>query len=48
MSIAIVGTSVELPGVDSLDGFWRVISTGTSLTRPFPQHRRETLSEYIH
>lgn len=48
MSIAIVGTSVELPGVDGLDAFWRVISTGTSLTRPFPQHRRDTLSEYIH
>ncbi|MFY1636860.1 SDR family NAD(P)-dependent oxidoreductase [Solwaraspora sp. WMMB335] len=48
MSIAIVGASVKLPGVDSLDGFWRVISTGTSLTRTFPQHRRETLSEYIH
>lgn len=48
MSIAIVGVSIELPGIDGLDAFWRVISTGTSLTRPFPQHRRDTLSEYIH
>ncbi|WP_326552252.1 SDR family NAD(P)-dependent oxidoreductase [Micromonospora sp. NBC_01813] len=47
MSIAIVGASVELPGVGSLDDLWRVISTGTSLTRPFPQNRREKLSEYI-
>ncbi|WFE37426.1 type I polyketide synthase [Micromonospora sp. WMMD998] len=48
MSIAIVGTSVELPGVNGLDDLWRVISTGTSLTRPFPPHRRDTLAEYIH
>ncbi|WFE29985.1 SDR family NAD(P)-dependent oxidoreductase [Solwaraspora sp. WMMD791] len=48
MSIAIVGASVNLPGVEGLDDLWRVVSTGTSLTRPFPQHRRETLSEYIH
>ncbi|KXK61589.1 hypothetical protein AWW66_12655 [Micromonospora rosaria] len=48
MSVAIVGTSVELPGVDGLDDLWRVVSTGTSLTRPFPQRRREALSEYVH
>ncbi|MFG1900739.1 SDR family NAD(P)-dependent oxidoreductase [Micromonospora carbonacea] len=48
MSIAIVGTSVELPGVAGLDALWRVVSAGVSLTRPFPQHRRDTLGEYIH
>ncbi|ROO61933.1 phosphopantetheine binding protein [Micromonospora sp. Llam0] len=48
MSIAIVGASVRLPGVEDLDDLWRVVSTGTSLTRPFPQHRRDTLNEYIH
>ncbi|WP_285509665.1 SDR family NAD(P)-dependent oxidoreductase [Actinokineospora sp. NBRC 105648] len=45
--IAIVGLSVDLPQVRGLDAFWRVISAGTSLARPFPMDRRAKLGEYI-
>ncbi|MET1073517.1 MAG: beta-ketoacyl synthase N-terminal-like domain-containing protein, partial [Umezawaea sp.] len=46
--IAIVGVSVDVPGAGDLDAFWRVISTGGSSVRPFPQDRRRKLDEYIH
>ncbi|WP_422756515.1 SDR family NAD(P)-dependent oxidoreductase [Micromonospora sp. WMMD708] len=45
--IAVVGLSVEVPGADDLDTFWQIISSGASLTRPFPTNRREKLAEYI-
>lgn len=45
--IAVVGVSVEVPGARTLEEFWQIISTGTSLTRPFPQERRHKLDEYI-
>ena len=47
MSIAIIGTSVELPDVNGMDSFWHLISSGTSLTRPFPKHRQDLVTEYI-
>jgi surfactin family lipopeptide synthetase A len=46
--IAVVGLSVDVPGAHDLDAFWQIISSGTSLTRPFPQDRRRKLDEYIH
>ncbi|WBB81078.1 SDR family NAD(P)-dependent oxidoreductase [Micromonospora sp. WMMD882] len=45
--IAVVGLSVEVPGVRDLDAFWQVVASGTSLTRPFPEDRRQKLAEYI-
>ncbi len=45
--IAIVGVSVDVPGAHDLDAFWRIISTGGSSVRPFPQDRRRKLDEYI-
>ncbi|MCS7482039.1 SDR family NAD(P)-dependent oxidoreductase [Umezawaea endophytica] len=46
--IAIVGVSVDVPGARDLDAFWRIISTGSSSVRPFPQDRRQKLDQYIH
>ncbi|MEV8377116.1 SDR family NAD(P)-dependent oxidoreductase [Kribbella sp. NPDC056861] len=45
--IAIVGLSVDVPGAQDLDAFWQIISSGTSLTRPFPVDRRDKLREYV-
>lgn len=46
--IAIVGLSVNVAGADDLDSFWRIVSTGSSMTRPFPESRRRKLQEYVH
>ncbi|SCG71830.1 type I polyketide synthase [Micromonospora humi] len=45
--IAVVGLSVEVPGATDLDGFWQIVSSGASLTRPFPADRRQKLREYV-
>lgn len=45
--IAIVGLSVDVPGASDLDAFWQVIRSGTSMTRPFPQDRRQRIEEYV-
>ncbi len=45
--IAIIGMSVELPGIDSLDTFWEAISNGRVLTKPFPTKRKDDLISYI-
>ncbi|GAA3464018.1 SDR family NAD(P)-dependent oxidoreductase [Saccharothrix longispora] len=45
--IAVVGLSVDVPGATDLDSFWQVVSTGTSMSRPFPPDRAEKLAEYI-
>ena len=45
--IAIIGISVELPGVRGVHELWDLISTGGNLTRPFPAERRAEMEEYI-
>ncbi|MCX4751656.1 SDR family NAD(P)-dependent oxidoreductase [Kitasatospora sp. NBC_01287] len=45
--LAIVGIGIELPGAHDIEAYWRIISSGTSLTRPFPADRGQLLTEYV-
>ncbi|MCW6005993.1 SDR family NAD(P)-dependent oxidoreductase [Micromonospora sp. CPCC 205371] len=45
--IAIIGISVELPGVRGTHELWDLISSGRNLTRPFPAERRAEMVEFI-
>ncbi|MFI9815828.1 type I polyketide synthase [Saccharothrix variisporea] len=46
--IAVIGLSVDVPGAGDLDAFWQVVSTGASMSRPFPPDRRDKLEQYVH
>ncbi|MEU8465524.1 type I polyketide synthase [Streptomyces sp. NPDC029003] len=37
--IAVIGMSCRFPGVDSLEGFWRLLADGESTVGQFPDHR---------
>ncbi|MGC0416883.1 SDR family NAD(P)-dependent oxidoreductase [Embleya sp. AB8] len=46
--IAIIGIGIDIPGARDIAAYWRIIESGTSLTRPFPADRGRKLEEYIH
>ncbi|MEY9944997.1 SDR family NAD(P)-dependent oxidoreductase [Kitasatospora sp. GAS1066B] len=45
--IAVIGIGIDLPGARDLAAYWRIISSGSSLTRPFPADRGRRLAEYV-
>ncbi|MEU6411878.1 SDR family NAD(P)-dependent oxidoreductase [Microbispora sp. NPDC046933] len=45
--IAIVGIAVKAPGAQDVAGYWDVIRTGRSLSRPFPAERRAAVEEFV-
>lgn len=40
-SVVITGLALRLPGADTLEEFWRLLTDGTDMTAPVSQHRRE-------
>ncbi|MGW4808918.1 SDR family NAD(P)-dependent oxidoreductase [Kitasatospora sp. NPDC004272] len=45
--IAIVGMSVEVPGVRDVPGFWDLVAGGRNLTGRFPEHRARSIEDYL-
>ncbi|MEU6770349.1 type I polyketide synthase [Streptomyces sp. NPDC046759] len=46
--IAVVGMSCRFPGVDDLDGFWRLLLEGRSTVGRFPDHRAGAFDHTSH
>ena len=45
--IAIVGISVEVPGVRDVHRFWDLVADGGNLAGPFPEHRARSIEHYL-
>lgn len=45
--IAVVGMAVQLPGIDTLDGFWELLTAGGTTIRPPAAGRRSDLDRYF-
>ena len=44
-AVAITGLALRLPGAESQDEFWKLLTEGVNRTAPVSQHRRDLASD---
>lgn len=45
--IAIIGLSINMPGCNTLDDFWKLIRSGNDAISNFPENRRHDIDTYL-
>ncbi len=46
--IAVIGMAVKLPGADTLDEFWEMVSNGKDCVGELPNNRKEDVKDFLH
>lgn len=45
--VAIIGMAVNLPAIDTLGDFWKLVQSGGNMVGEFPPYRRDEVTKYI-